>query len=69
MIETLQQAFEEEPERKCFRQIGGILVERTVREVLPELQSHLTTVSVLLLFICEDAMRENELINEDGEVF
>lgn len=27
-----------EPSRKCFRLIGGILVERTVGEVLPAVQ-------------------------------
>ena len=27
-----------DPGRKCFRMIGGVLVERTVKEVLPALQ-------------------------------
>ncbi|XP_074292323.1 prefoldin subunit 2 isoform X2 [Silene latifolia] len=27
-----------DPSRKCFRMIGGVLVERTVREVLPAVQ-------------------------------
>ncbi|GAA5963783.1 hypothetical protein JCM3765_006854 [Sporobolomyces pararoseus] len=35
---TLKEAFEIEPSRKCFRLIGGVLVERTVKEVLPQLQ-------------------------------
>ena len=27
-------------DRKCFRLVGGVLVERTVKEVLPALQSN-----------------------------
>ena len=27
-----------EGERRCFRLVGGVLVERTVKEVLPALQ-------------------------------
>ncbi|GAA5982669.1 hypothetical protein JCM5350_002142 [Sporobolomyces pararoseus] len=36
--QTLKEAFETEPSRKCFRLVGGVLVERTVAEVLPQLQ-------------------------------
>lgn len=49
MIETLRDAFETEPTRKCFRLVGGVLVERTVADVLPELESQLQQVRVLLL--------------------
>eukprot|EP00918_Siedleckia_nematoides_P056996 GHVU01124339.1.p2 GENE.GHVU01124339.1~~GHVU01124339.1.p2 ORF type:complete len:109 (-),score=26.16 GHVU01124339.1:65-391(-) len=28
------------PERRCFRMIGGVLIERTVGEVKPALESH-----------------------------
>jgi len=34
VIETLKNV---DSERKCFRMVGGILSERTVKEVLPEL--------------------------------
>ncbi len=37
MIETLQGV---SPDRRCFRMIGGVLVERTVREVLPALEAN-----------------------------
>lgn len=45
VIETLEEAYTTAPSRKCFKQIGGVLVERTVKDVLPELQTHLKTVS------------------------
>lgn len=34
VIETLKDVA---PERKCFRMVGGVLVERTVKDVLPAL--------------------------------
>lgn len=33
-----------EPTRKCFRMIGGILVERTVRDIQPSLEENLINV-------------------------
>ncbi|MGH0144978.1 UNVERIFIED_CONTAM: hypothetical protein FKN15_004641 [Acipenser sinensis] len=37
VIETLRDV---DPSRKCFRMVGGVLVERTVKEVLPALESN-----------------------------
>ncbi|XP_069734695.1 prefoldin subunit 2 [Phaenicophaeus curvirostris] len=37
VIETLREA---DPTRKCFRMVGGVLVEHTVKEVLPALESN-----------------------------
>jgi prefoldin subunit 2 len=34
-----------EPERKCFRMVGGVLVERTIKEVLPALETNFNGVS------------------------
>lgn len=36
-----------DPMRKCFRMIGGVLVERNVKDVLPALETNLTGVSML----------------------
>lgn len=41
MIETLEGL---DADRKCFRLIGGVLVERTVKEVLPAMAKHLEQV-------------------------
>lgn len=32
--------------RKCFRMVGGVLVERTVKDVLPALQTNFDGVSI-----------------------
>ena len=37
VIETLKDVA---PERKCFRLVGGVLVERTVKDVLPALSNN-----------------------------
>lgn len=42
VIETLQDV---SPERKCFRMVGGVLVERTVTEILPALVNNKEQVS------------------------
>ncbi|PWY97010.1 hypothetical protein BCV70DRAFT_167865, partial [Testicularia cyperi] len=48
VIDTLTEAQKADPERKCFRLIGGVLVERTVKEVLPALQTNLDGLKQIL---------------------
>lgn len=43
VIDTLKDV---DPSRKCFRLVGGVLVERTVKEVLPALETNKEQVMV-----------------------
>lgn len=45
VLSTLTPLLQTEPTRKCFRLIGGTLVERTVSEVEPDLKGNLLGVS------------------------
>lgn len=58
VIDTLTEASKADPDRKCFRLIGGVLVERTVKEVLPALQTNLEGVSVSPLSYCQSGFIE-----------
>ncbi|KAJ4479243.1 Prefoldin beta-like protein [Lentinula aciculospora] len=40
VLTTLDEALQNDPDRKCFRLIGGVLVERTVKDVVPALQTN-----------------------------
>lgn len=42
VIDTLKEVDET---RKCYRMVGGVLVERTVKEVLPALENNKEQVS------------------------
>ena len=47
VVETLKDM---DPSRKCFRMVSGVLVERTVGEVLPALRSNRDKVISLSIY-------------------
>ena len=44
MLVTLNEALQKDPDRTCFRLVGGVLVQRTVKEVVPALRTNLEGV-------------------------
>ncbi|GAA5905917.1 hypothetical protein JCM8208_003374 [Rhodotorula glutinis] len=48
VLDTLQKAHKTAPERKCFRLVGGVLVERTVQDVLPQLEGQFEQLKTVL---------------------
>ncbi|XP_062849442.1 prefoldin subunit 2 [Trichomycterus rosablanca] len=45
VIDTLKDV---DPSRKCYRLVGGVLVERTVKEVLPALENNKEQISKIV---------------------
>lgn len=47
VLDTLRDAQAKDPERKCFRLIGGVLTEKTVKDVLPVLEHNAKNVRLI----------------------
>ncbi|CAD7002567.1 probable prefoldin subunit 2 [Ceratitis capitata] len=64
VIETLKTV---DPERKCFRLIGGVLAERTVKEVLPQLIENKDFIEKTITRVNEDLTAKGQQINKFKE--
>jgi prefoldin subunit 2 len=51
-----------DPSRRCFRSVGGVLVERTVKEVMPAVEMNATNLQKAI-----DAIKEQTAV-KDAEV-
>ncbi|KAG6440896.1 prefoldin subunit 2 [Manduca sexta] len=60
VIETLRGV---EATRKCFRMVGGVLVERTVADVLPELETNCEQLPRAIRTLEEQLSKKGEEIN------
>lgn len=58
---------EVEKERKCFRMIGGVLVERTVGEVLPALEQNRDQITRLIENLQSQIVTKGKEINDFRE--
>nr|CAG4641386.1 EOG090X0L97 [Eulimnadia texana] len=64
VIETLKDV---DGDRKCFRMVGGILVERTVKEVLPALVLNQEQLSKAVEALNQQISAKGEEINQYKE--
>ncbi|XP_061664457.1 prefoldin subunit 2 [Syngnathoides biaculeatus] len=64
VIDTLKDV---DPSRKCFRLVGGVLVERTVKEVLPALQTHKEQISKIIESITTKMQEKGRELTEYRE--
>ncbi|KAI8146764.1 Prefoldin beta-like protein [Fennellomyces sp. T-0311] len=53
-----------EPERKCFRMVGGVLVERTVKEVLPALETNFNGIQTVIQSLLQSYKRKEQEFQE-----
>jgi len=51
-------------DRKCFRMIGGVLVERTVAEVLPSLQKNKEMIAQMIETLKQQIVTKGQQITE-----
>lgn len=64
MIDTLKTV---DPDRKCFRLIGGVLCERTVKEVLPQLIENKDFIEKTITLVTDDLTKKGQQINKFKE--
>ncbi|OBZ77131.1 putative prefoldin subunit 2 [Grifola frondosa] len=64
VLATLDEALAEEPGRKCFRLVGGVLVERTVKDVVPALQTNRDGIMKVVSGLAEQYKSKDEEFEE-----
>ncbi|EJF62381.1 Prefoldin beta-like protein [Dichomitus squalens LYAD-421 SS1] len=60
VLSTLDEALAEEPDRKCFRLVGGVLVERTVKDVVPALKTNRDGIQKVITSLAEQYKSKDE---------
>jgi len=58
---------EVQPDRKCFRVIGGVLVERTVKEVMPAVANNRDQLEKLIASLNETLVKKGKELTEYRE--
>ena len=61
MIDTLKST---DPDRKCFRMVGGVLVERTVKDVLPALEYNYQQLTGVVDKLMEQLQQKGKELSE-----
>ncbi|XP_051003825.1 prefoldin subunit 2 isoform X1 [Acomys russatus] len=64
VIDTLKEVDET---RKCYRMVGGVLVERTVKEVLPALEGNKEQIQKLIEALSQQLQAKGKELNEFRE--
>ncbi|XP_006456818.1 hypothetical protein AGABI2DRAFT_139452 [Agaricus bisporus var. bisporus H97] len=64
VLSTLNEALAEEPDRMCFRLIGGVLVERTVKDVVPALQTNCDGIRTAVNGLAEQYKTKEEELED-----
>ncbi|XP_078527493.1 prefoldin subunit 2 [Lissotriton helveticus] len=64
VIDTLKEV---DPSRKCYRMVGGVLVERTVKEVLPALESNKDQLNKIIESLNVQLQTKGRELNEFRE--
>ncbi|TFK85444.1 Prefoldin beta-like protein, partial [Polyporus arcularius HHB13444] len=60
VLSTLDEALANEPNRKCFRLVGGVLVERTVKDVVPALKTNRDGIQKVIANLVEQYKAKDE---------
>ncbi|KAL4648183.1 prefoldin subunit 2-like, partial [Arapaima gigas] len=64
VIDTLREV---DPSRRCYRLVGGVLVERTVKEVVPALESNREQISKVVETLKTQMQTKGRELNEYRE--